>query len=251
MSDTPTKPHRVAFVTGASYGIGAAAALALAGDGCDVAIADLKLDMLAETAAQIASLGRRVAKVELDLRKQESIDSALDTAIKALGRIDILINNAGVPLVKPALEVTRDDWNRVIEVNLGGTFFITQAVGRRWIAAKQPGVVVSVASTHGLLGVANSTTYGISKAGVAHMTRMLAIEWAPHQIRVNAIAPASTETPTRTGLSDPAKRDTLLARFPLRRFGKAEDMADAITYLANAGFVTGHVLVLDGGLTAQ
>lgn len=244
---------RVALVTGASYGIGAATALALARDGCDVAIADLKLDMLAETAAKVAEIGRRAAAIELDLREQPSIDAAIDQAVARLGRLDVLVNNAGVPLRKDALEVTRADWSRVMDVNLGGTFFMSQAVGRRWISAGQPGAIVSVASTHGLLGVAGSSTYGISKAGIVHMTRMLAIEWATHSIRVNAIAPASTVTPTRTGLTDPSKREEILARFPMRRTGLPEDMAEGIAYLASprAGFITGHTLVLDGGLTAQ
>ena len=139
------------------------------------------------------------------------------------------------------------------QFNLAGTFMMSRALGEHWIATGHPGAIVSVASTHGLHGVPTSSTYGIAKAGIAHMTRMLAIEWAPHRIRVNAIAPGSTVTPTRTGLSDPAKRDALMARFPLGRFGQPEDMADAIAYLAGAkaGFITGHVLVVDGGLTAK
>lgn len=245
--------RRVALVTGGSYGIGAATALALARDGCDVAIADLSQDMLADTASRIVSLGRRALPIALDLRRQDSIEDVVETAHKGLGGIDVLVNNAGVPMIKPALEVTRADWAQVMDVNLSGTFFMCQAVARRWMADERPGSIVSVASTHGLLGVAGSSTYGISKAGVAHMTKMLAIEWAPHAIRVNAIAPASTETPTRKGLQDPARRDALMARFPLKRFGSPHDMAEAIVYLASprAAFVTGHILVLDGGLTAQ
>ncbi|WP_201835468.1 SDR family NAD(P)-dependent oxidoreductase [Microvirga zambiensis] len=242
-----------AFITGAAYGIGAAAALALARDGCDLVLADLSVEMLAETAAKVRELGRRAVPIRLDLRNQDSIESAVATALGSFERLDVLVNNAGVPLRKAALDVTRADWMQVMDVNLGGSFFMSQAVGRHWIENGQSGAIVSVASTHGLLGVPGSSTYGISKAGVAHMTRMLAIEWAPHKIRVNAIAPASTETPTRTGLSDPARREELLSRFPLRRFGKPEDMAEAIAYLASprAEFITGQVLVLDGGLTVQ
>jgi NAD(P)-dependent dehydrogenase (short-subunit alcohol dehydrogenase family) len=253
MTDTDTVDRRVAVVTGASYGIGAATALALARDGLDLALCDLREDMLADTATAAGRLGRRAIPIALDLRKQSDIDATIAKALDALGRVDVLVNNAGVPLRKPALDVTRADWSQVMDVNLGGTFFMSQAMGRHWIASKQAGVIVSVASTHGLLGVPGSSTYGISKAGIAHMTRMLAIEWAPNGIRVNAIAPASTETPTRTGLSDPAQREKLLSRFPMHRFGTPQDMAEAIAYLANdrAAFITGQVLVLDGGLTTQ
>ncbi|MEZ2127771.1 MULTISPECIES: SDR family NAD(P)-dependent oxidoreductase [unclassified Sinorhizobium] len=247
-SETP-----VALVTGASYGIGAATAVALARDGFDLAICDLSTDMLAEAAEAIGRLGRRVDKITLDLRDDASIAVATETALDSFGRIDVLVNNAGIPFRKPALEVTRDDFHRVMDVNLAGTFFMSQRVGAHWIAAKRPGAIISVASTHGIHGVPGSSTYGIAKAGISHMTRMLAIEWAPHRIRVNAIAPGSTETPTRTGLSDPARRDALLSRFPLGRFGKPEDMAEAVAYLAGpkADFITGHVLVIDGGLTAK
>lgn len=250
---TDVAEQRVAFVTGASYGIGAATALALARDGCDVAVADLSQDTLAATVKAIEAMGRRAHAVALDLRRQESIEAAADTVIAAFGRMDVLVNNAGVPLRRAALDVTRADWTRVLEVNLAGTFFMSQAVGRRWIAAGQPGVIVSVASTHGIVGLTGSSTYGISKAGIIHMTRMLAIEWAPHAIRVNAVAPASTLTETRKSVLDPARREEILSRFPLHRTGLPEDMANGIVYLASpkAGFVTGHTLVLDGGLTTQ
>lgn len=245
--------QRVALVTGASYGIGAAAAITLARDGCDVAVADLRRDTLSDTVAKIEALGTRALAVELDLRDQAGIEASVATTVASLGGLDILVNNAGVPQRKAALDVTRADWGLVMEVNLAGTFFMSQAAGRHWITSGKGGAIVSVASTHGLVGLAMSTTYGVSKAGISHMTRMLAIEWAQHGIRVNAIAPASTETPTRTGLSDPSKRDLFLSRIPLNRFGSAQDMAEAIAYLAGdkAGFVTGQTLVVDGGLTSQ
>ena len=245
--------NRVALVTGGSYGIGAAAAITLARDGCDVAVADLRRETLVDTVKSIEALGRRAVAVELDLREQASIEAAVGAAVMELGTIDVLVNNAGVPQRKAALDVTRQDWSLVMEVNLAGTFFMSQAAGRYWIESRKAGAIVSVASTHGIVGLAMSTTYGVSKAGVSHMTRMRAIEWAQHGIRVNAIAPASTETPTRTGLSDPSKRDLFLSRIPLNRFGSVQDMAEAIAYLAGekAGFVTGQTLVVDGGLTSQ
>ncbi len=244
---------KVALVTGASYGIGAAAAMALAQDGYDLVIADLKLDMLAQTEADLHALGRKVLKVALDVNRQDMIDAALAQTLEHFGRIDVLVNNAGVPQRKSATEVTREDWHKVMDVNLAGSFFTAQAVARHWIETKQPGTIVSVASTHGLVGLALSSVYGISKAGIIHMTRMLAIEWAEHGIRVNAIAPASTVTPTRAGLNDPEKRDLFLSRIPLARLGQPADMAQAIAYLAGdkASFITGHTLVVDGGVTVQ
>ena len=209
--------------------------------------------MLAQTEADLHALGRKVLKVALDVNRQDMIDAALAQTLEHFGRIDVLVNNAGVPQRKSATEVTREDWHKVMDVNLAGSFFTAQAVARHWIETKQPGTIVSVASTHGLVGLALSSVYGISKAGIIHMTRMLAIEWAEHGIRVNAIAPASTVTPTRAGLNDPEKRDLFLSRIPLARLGQPADMAQAIAYLAGdkASFITGHTLVVDGGVTVQ
>lgn len=243
----------VALVTGASYGIGGATARTLAREGYDIALCDLNTEMLSETAAAIRDLGARAEAIVLDLADDASIQAATDAALAAFGTVDVLVNNAGIPFRKDALDVTREEFNRVMNINLAGTFFMTTALARQWIKSGHHGSVVSVASTHGIHGVPTSSTYGIAKAGISHMTRMLAIEWAPHRIRVNAIAPGSTVTPTRTGLSDPEKRDALMARFPLGRFGQPEDMAEAIAYLAGpkAGFITGHILVVDGGLTVK
>ena len=141
----------------------------------------------------------------------------------------------------------------VLSVNLTGTFFMAQAMGRHLIDAGRPGAIISLASTHGVVGFANASAYGIAKAGIGHMTRMLAIEWAPHRIRVNAVAPGTTETRTRAPrLADPQYRERMLGRIPLGRFGTAEEMAGAVRYLASpqASYITGQILILDGGLTA-
>jgi len=168
--------------------------------------------------------------------------------------LDVLVNNAGVPSPgKPAIELSRSEWDSVISVNLGGTFFMSAAMGRYWISAGQAGCVISLASTHGTVGFAGASAYGIAKAGISHMTRVLAIEWAPHNIRVNVIAPGSTPTESRQrSLTDPVRRELMLSRIPLRRFGTPEEMAGAIRYLASpiASYITGQTLLLDGGLTA-
>ena len=246
--------RRVALVTGASYGIGAAAARALAADGCDVAVTDLAADSLAATVAAVAGAGGAALAIALDLRAQASVEAALAATLARFGRIDVLVNNAGVPLVKPAIEITRADWEQAIAVNLTGAFFMSQAVGRHWIETSRPGAIVSLSSTHGTVGFAGVAGYGIAKAGISHMTRILAIEWAAHAIRVNAVAPGTTETESRARiLADPIRRRTMTERIPLKRFARAEEIAEAIRWLASpaSAYVTGQVMLVDGGLTAQ
>lgn len=245
---------RIAFVTGAAYGIGAASALALARDGCDVAVSELKVDDLAETLKAITAAGARALPVTLDLRSLPSIERAMADVLAGFGQLDVLVNNAGVPLTRPAVDVTEAEWDAVIDVNLKGTFFLSQQMGRHLMGTRRPGCIVSIASTHGVVGLAERSTYGISKAGVSQMTRMLAIEWAAHGIRVNAVAPGTVETRSRAAVfaADPQRREAMMRRIPLGRFGTAEEMAAAVCYLASpqAAFVTGQTLLLDGGLTA-
>jgi NAD(P)-dependent dehydrogenase (short-subunit alcohol dehydrogenase family) len=254
MAGQNSERRRAALVTGASYGIGYATAVGLAQDGFDVAVADLATDTLARTVADITAAGRHAIPLALDLRVQDSVDKAISDAAAAFGGLDVLVNNAGVPsLGKPAVEITRSEWEANIGTNLTGTFFMSTAMGRYLIGAKRPGCVISLASTHGVVGFAGASAYGIAKAGISHMTRMLAIEWAPHGIRVNAVAPGTTQTESRApGLANPARREVMLDRIPLRRFGAPEEMAGAIRYLVSplAAYITGQTLLLDGGLTA-
>jgi 2-deoxy-D-gluconate 3-dehydrogenase len=246
--------QRVALVTGASYGIGHACAVGLARDGLDVAVTDLRADTLAETERAIAAAGRRSFATALDVRSQESVEQAMAAVVRALGRVDVLVNNAGVPLKQTALDMTRAEWDNVLAVNLTGAFFMCQQVGRHLVGAKRPGCIVNIASTFGVVGIADRAAYGISKAAVSHMSRMLAIEWAEHGIRVNAVAPGTVETESRApGLADPERRKLTMGRIPLGRFGTAEEIAAAVRYLASPGaaFVTGHTLVVDGGTTVD
>jgi len=245
---------RTAFVTGASQGIGAAIALALARDGFDVAVSSTRPEKLEEVLSRIRAAGARAVPVALDVREPESIERAMAQALAACGRLDVLVNNAGVPLRRPALDVTPAEWETVLAVNLRGAFFMSQQMGRHLVKAGKPGCIVSVASTHGLVALAQRSVYGVAKAGVMHMTRMLAIEWAGHGIRVNAVAPGRVDTPSRAGsLAEPGYRDAALGRIPLKRFGSADEVAGAVSYLASpaAAYVTGQTLVLDGGLTAH
>jgi 2-deoxy-D-gluconate 3-dehydrogenase len=246
--------RRTAFVTGAAYGIGAASALALARDGCDVAVSELRPDDLAETVEAILAAGARAVPVTLDLRSLSSIERAMAEVLAAVGELDALVNNAGVPLTRPAVEATEAEWDEVIDVNLKGTFFLSQQMGRHLIGSGRPGCIVSIASTHGVIGLAGRSIYGISKAGVSQMTRMLAIEWAGHGIRVNAVAPGTVETRSRAAVfaANPQRRKLMLNRIPLGRFGTAAEMAAAVCYLASpqAAYITGQTILLDGGLTA-
>jgi NAD(P)-dependent dehydrogenase (short-subunit alcohol dehydrogenase family) len=255
MADQRSSGKPVAFVTGASYGIGAATALALARDGFDIAVSELRPENLTDTVKAVTGAGVRAVPVALDVRSLASIERALAEIMKAFGRVDVLVNNAGVPLTKPAVEVTEADWDEVMGVNLKGAFFLAQRVGRHLIEQKRPGCIVSLASTHGVIGLGGRSTYGISKGGIVQMTRMLAVEWAPYGIRVNAIAPGTVETPSRAAVfkADPARREAMMRRVPMGRFGTAEEMAGAICYLASpqAAFITGQTLLLDGGLTVS
>jgi NAD(P)-dependent dehydrogenase (short-subunit alcohol dehydrogenase family) len=242
-----------ALVTGTSTGIGRSIALALAREGYDLAVSELDTASLDELLAHPDLRARKVVPVRLDLRVEDSIRDAFAHALAGLGDIDLLVNNAGRPLNKPVVDVTWSDWDDVMNTNLKGAYFLSQAFARHRLARGGGGAIVSLASTHGIVGIENRSVYGISKAGVAHMTRMLAIEWATHGIRVNAVAPTTVLTPSREKmLSDPALRDAMLARIPTRRFATPEEVAAAVIYLASpqAASVTGHVLLVDGGLTA-
>jgi NAD(P)-dependent dehydrogenase (short-subunit alcohol dehydrogenase family) len=246
--------RRVAFVTGASQGLGAAIAVGLARDGYDVAISSKRLERLAEVARQIEAASARAVPVALDLSSHSSIEEAMASVVRACGRIDVLVNNAGVTLRRPAEEVTPAEWEAVMSVNLTGTFFMSQQMGRHLVASQRPGCIINLASTHGLVGFAQRSAYGISKAAIIHMTKMLAIEWAEHGIRVNAIAPGTVETPSRTAFfaADPKARHAMLERVPLKKFATPAEVAAAVCYLASpqASYITGQTLVLDGGLTA-
>jgi NAD(P)-dependent dehydrogenase (short-subunit alcohol dehydrogenase family) len=243
-----------ALVTGASYGIGRAIAVGLAHDGWDVVVTDLNPHDLEPVVADIQGLSRRAVALALDLRAPETFVGVVSHAVEHCPGLSVLVNNAGVPsLSQPAVATSEQQWESVVDTNLKGTYFLTQAFGQWLIAQARPGAIISLSSTHGSVGFAGASVYGIAKAGINQMTRMLAIEWAPHGIRLNAVAPGTTPTPTReASLKNPQRREAMLSRIPLQRFGTAEEMAAAVRYLASpqASYITGQILHLDGGLTA-
>ena len=245
--------RNIAFVTGASVGIGYATALALARDGYDVAVSARSAARLERVVTELHSLGARSVCVALDLHSLDSIERATAAVIEALGPIDVLVNNAGTTQRRAALDVTSGEWDDVIDANLKGTFFLTQQVARHLINAGKPGCVINMASTHGLLGFPERIVYGISKAAIMHMTRMLAIEWAPYHVNVNAIGPSVILTELTRKTIPLERQKVLMASVPLGRFGEIEDVMGACVYLASpeSDFVTGQILYIDGGLTAK
>lgn len=246
---------KVALITGASYGVGAATALALAHEGFAIALTATRLPNLNPVLAKIEAAGGRAYAIELDLRAQASIEAAVVETIGALGTIGVLVNNAGANLRRKAVDTTRAEWDDLIATNLTGTFFLTQAVGRHLIARGAGGRIITIGSVHALIGAAERSAYGISKAALIQMTRMLAVEWAEYGICVNAVAPGRLDTasPSRAGTgSDKAYMDAMLKRIPLRRLATVEEVAGTVAFLAGpaAASITGQTIVIDGGLTA-
>ena len=244
---------KVALVTGASSGLGVHFARTLAAAGASVAIAARRADRLASLQAELQSAGGKAAAVELDVQSGDSITTAFAAAEEALGPIDIVVNNAGISIVKPALEMPVEDWDAVVNTNLRGAWLVTQAAGKRWLMAKRPGVIVNIASILGLRTIGQVAPYNASKAGLIHLTRALAMEWARHDIRVNAICPGYIETEMNGDFWKTPAGQRLIDRIPQRRIGKPEHLDGALLLLASdAGtFMTGSVLTVDGGHTVS
>jgi NAD(P)-dependent dehydrogenase (short-subunit alcohol dehydrogenase family) len=214
-----------------------------------VAIAARRADRLASLQAELLTTGAKAAAVELDVQAAKSVSAAFDAAETALGPIDIVVNNAGISIVKPALEMPEEDWDAVVDTNLRGAWLVAQAAGKRWVAAKRSGVIVNIASILGLRTIGQVAPYNASKAGLIHLTRALAMEWARHNIRVNAICPGYIETEMNSDFWKTPGGQRLIERIPQRRIGQPEHLDGALLLLASdAGtFMTGSVLTVDGG----
>lgn len=239
---------KVALVTGASRGIGRGLAAALAAQGAQVAVAARSEPELATLATELDALS-----VPMDVSKPDSIRAGVDRVVNSLGRIDILVNNAGVGANHPALEVTERDWDELMDTNLKGLFFCCQAAARHMLP-RGSGRIVNLSSQASLVGIRDHAVYCASKGGVNQLTRVLALEWSPHGVTVNAVAPTFVYTPgTSERLDQPDFRAAVLARIPAGRVGTIDDVAAAVIYLASdaASLVTGTVLPVDGGWTAQ
>jgi 3-oxoacyl-[acyl-carrier protein] reductase len=240
--------NRIAFVTGASRGIGRACAIALSAGGAKVVLAARQLDKLEEVAAEIRAAGGEAFVVPIDLASQDSIKEAFSKASKEFGRVDILINNAGLTRDGLALRMKRDDWDAVIQTNLSGSFFCIQQVLPAMVRERW-GRIVNITSVVGESGNAGQANYAASKAGLIGLTKSLAQELASRNITVNAVAPGFVETDMTASLSDELKAK-ITESVPLKRIGKPEDIAAAVTFLASddASYITGHVLDVNGGM---
>jgi len=254
MAKTAQNGTRRALVTGAAGGLGAAIALGLARDGFDLAVTSRNADRLAATVSAIKAMGRRAVPISLELRSAPSAEQAVAGVVEALGGLDVLVNNAGITARTPAVDIKLEEWEDVMRVNTTGALLMSQQMARHLLAKKREGCIINIASTHGLIGFPQRLSYGTSKGALVQMTRMLAIEWAPHGIRVNAIAPGTVETPSRIEFfaANPATREAMIRRVPVGRFAVPDEVAGMVSYLASpaAAYVTGQTLILDGGLTA-
>jgi NAD(P)-dependent dehydrogenase (short-subunit alcohol dehydrogenase family) len=244
---------KVALVTGAARGIGKACALALALAGADVVLGLRDYSTGQDVVQQIQKMGRKALPVQMDLTRMSEINRAVDEAVQTFGRIDILVNNAGIGKSNPVEKVTEEDFDYIVSINLKGTFFTSQAVGKVMIKQHQ-GRIINLGSQAGAIALSTESVYCMTKAGIAHMTRCMALEWAPYNILVNCIAPTFIETPgTEPELSDPENRKSVIHRIPLGRIGDVAEVAWPVVFLASpaASLITGATLLVDGGWTIQ
>jgi 3-oxoacyl-[acyl-carrier protein] reductase len=239
---------KVAIVTGAARGIGAAIALRLANEGADIALCDLQEDWLAETAEAVKAAGRNVGCFSVDVSNSEAVNKVVSEIVSAHGGVDVLVNNAGITRDTLIMRMSDEDWDAVLNVNLKGTFLFTRAVARPMMK-KRAGAVVNIASIIGLIGNAGQCNYAASKAGVIALTKSSAREMASRNIRVNAVAPGFIQSKMTDAVSEDV-RDKMLGNIPMKRFGTPEDVADVVMFLAGdkSGYMTGQVLTVSGGM---
>ncbi|MDZ5697921.1 glucose 1-dehydrogenase [Chelativorans sp. M5D2P16] len=244
---------RKALVTGASRGLGQAMAEALAAAGADVAVTARETASLDETCTRIEQTGAQAHPLSLDVRDVEACREAVAKAADAMGGLDILLNNAGYEQVHPSLELDEELWDRIVSTNLKGSFFCSQAAARKMQQRGRPGAIVNLCSLTSYVGVPTAVPYGSSKTGLLGMTRALAAEWAPLDIRVNAIAPGYFRTAmTDVFYRDPEWQESMLEKIPQKRFGRMEDLAGTVLFLASdaSAYVTGQCIPVDGGYLA-
>jgi NAD(P)-dependent dehydrogenase (short-subunit alcohol dehydrogenase family) len=249
MADLFALQARHALVTGASSGLGRHFAGVLAAAGAKVTVAARRESALEQTVAVIRGTGAQAQSVRMDVTSASSVEQAFAEAEAQFGPVRILINNAGVTVARPALEMTENDWTSVIDTNLKGAWVVAQHAGRRMIHHAAQGNIVNIASITGLRVAGGIAPYAISKAGVLQMTKALALEWARHGIRVNALAPGYIETELNDAFFSSEAGKALIRRIPQRRLGEARELDSPLLLLASdaGSYMTGSVIAVDGG----
>jgi NAD(P)-dependent dehydrogenase (short-subunit alcohol dehydrogenase family) len=241
---------QVAIVTGAAHGIGKATAWRLANEGAAVAVADVDLGAAQQVARAICEADGEALSVQVDVSSRQQVAQMLETVVARYGPVEVLANVAGIVVDAPFLQVTDQQWQKTLDVNLNGTFLCSQVVARHMVEHKVQGRIVNMASTNGLVGEEDLVAYNASKFGIVGLTMTMAIELAPYNIRVNSVCPGLIKTRlTAAACADPQWAADYLGKIPLNRFGEPEEVAAAVAYLASTDsrFITGHQLVIDGG----
>lgn len=242
---------RVAVVTGASRGIGRALAIGLAEAGADVAVLARSKADLEKVASEIRGIGRKAYAYVVDITKREDIEESLRKIAEEAGSIDILVNNAGMNIRTPALDVTEEIWQKLVDTNMKSAFMMSQTAAQ-YMKNNDKSKIINIASVDGFVGATTGVVYGMTKAALIHMTKVLAIEWAQYNIHVNAIGPWYFKTQiTEEKLSNPEYLEYVLSRTPLKRIGEFEDLVGPTVFLSSdaSDFVTGQTMYVDGGLT--
>ncbi len=240
---------KVVIITGASQGIGAACAQRFAREGARVVLADVN-----DAAGQVLALALNSTYVHCDVAQKSQIDALITKTLDLYGRIDVLVNNAGIFKAAPFLDVSEEDFDAVIRVNLKGSFLVAQAAARAMVAHKTQGSIINMSSVNAVLAIPSIASYNMSKGGINQLTRVAALALADHGIRVNAVAPGTiaTELAQKAVLTDDAAKAKIMSRTPMRRLGEPSEIADVVAWLASdaASYITGEIVTVDGGRMA-
>ena len=246
---------KAVIITGARRGMGKADALAFAENGAKVVVADISQEECQLVVDEIEKNGGEGLAVKCDVSNEKEVEEMIKKTVKKFGKVDILVNNAGICQFKPFLELTEDEWKKTLDINLKGYFFCAKAAGKE-MAKQKSGVIVNIASVvmgQIGMGMAGLAHYSASKGGIAALTKTLALELAPYNIRVNAIAPGAIDTPMAASVKEDSKiLEQTSAMIPMRRMGKPEEIAKAVLFLASddSSYMTGSIVVVDGGWLA-